>query len=61
MDVLCYDGKNVPWEVEDNSIVQNPKENDEIGLQGFGFIFSMNMRGEGKTWIGRLSLFFNVD
>ena len=32
-------GKKVLWEVVDEHVVEEPNENSEIGLRGFGFNF----------------------
>ena len=37
MEVSCSDGKKVVWEVIENPIFKEPKENSEIGLRGFDF------------------------
>ena len=44
MKVSGYDDKRVVWEVIED-FFKELKENDEIGLRGFGFNFFMNMRG----------------
>ena len=43
MQVLGSDGKKVLWGVVDDNFVEDPKENDEIGLRIFYFGFLMNM------------------
>ena len=46
MEVSCSDGKKVIWEVLDNHVVEDPKDNDDILLWVFGFNFFTNT-GEG--------------
>ena len=38
MEVSGSDGKKDIWEVVDDHVVEDVKELDEIGLQGFGFV-----------------------
>ena len=37
MEVLGYDSNKSVWGVVDNHDVEEPKDNDYIGLQEFGF------------------------
>ena len=37
MDVFGHGKKKVLWEVVDNHVVEDPADNEEIGLQGFYF------------------------
>ena len=54
------DGNKVLWEDVDNHIFEEPKDNDEIVLRGFGFNFS-KYGGGGKKRIERLYLFININ
>ena len=38
MEVSCYDENKVLCKVVDNYVVEDPKENYEIGLRGFDLI-----------------------
>ena len=62
MEVSCSDRKKVIWEVLDNHVVEDPKDNDDILLWVFGFNFFTNTGGGGgnikNDW---LSLFINVN
>ena len=47
-------GSKVVWEVEDNHVVEDPNDNDEIGLRGFDFnLFGKYERGGGG---GKISI-----
>ena len=37
MEVVCYDGTKVLWEVVDDHFVNELNYHDEIGLRWFGF------------------------
>ena len=44
MEVVSHDGKRVIWVVVNNHLVEDPSDNDEIGLRGFGFNFLTKTR-----------------
>ena len=41
MKVDGHDRKKVLWEVVDDHVTEEPTDNEEMGLRGFGFNFSM--------------------
>ena len=47
MEVSGSDGKKVLWEVVYDHVVEEPKYDDEIVLQGFNFYFFTKMKGGG--------------
>ena len=47
--VVGHDKKKVLWEVVDDNVVEEPTDNDEIGLQGFDF----NFLDEEEKGVGR--------
>ena len=49
MEVVSHDGKEVLWEVADDHVVEEPTDNDEIGLRGVHF----NMFDEDEKGVGR--------
>ena len=49
VEVSCSDGKKVIWEVLDNHVVEDPKDNDDILLWVFGFNFFTKTREGGGT------------
>ena len=50
MGMSGYDGNKFVWEVVGDHVVDNPKDNDEIGLWGL-IIFLSKTRGGGKISI----------
>ena len=49
VEVVCYDGKKVLWELVDNHVVEQESDHDEIGLRGF----DLNLFGEDGKGVGR--------
>ena len=57
-----YDGKKVFCEVADNNVVEDSKENFEIGLWGFDFyLFHANKGRGGNRSVEWLSLFISIN
>ena len=60
MEVVGHDKKKLLWEVVDNNVVEEPSDNEDIGLGGLISIFSMKMR-RGLLGKGAVSLIKNVN
>ena len=60
MEVSVSDCKEVIWGVLDDHGVEEPKENNEIGLNGFILICLVQTGGEG-VGVDLLSLFIIVN
>ena len=62
MEVSGSGETEVVWEVIEDHVVKETKENDEIGLWGFGFNFFDDCEGGGgETIIEWFILFVNVN
>ena len=60
MEVLGSDGKKLVWKVIDGHVVNDPNNNGEIGLQGFGFYLFDGYGGEDRR-IASIYLFDPVN
>ena len=46
MEVVGHDGKKVLWEVVDYHVIEEPTDNEEMGLRGFHFnVFDQDEEG----------------
>ena len=64
MEVTCYYGKEVLWGVVDDHVVEDPSDNEDIGLRGFDFnIFNEDEEGvvrEGSSEFPYLLILINI-
>ena len=47
VEVLGSYGNKVVWEVIEDHVFEDPKENDDIGIRGFDFNFFVEYKGGG--------------